>query len=242
MLDIFDGEQPVGTGVLIDQSGHVVTAAHCLARYPDPRAAGADFSLAEATLYRVGRYGRSKKAAFAVLLGFEPVLDVAILHILDGTYYDAPEAWWKQGERLLKQLLPVGLAEWDALKTRFPVRVLDRKSGWLRATAKTQPGWKTISLEGLSAPIVGGTSGSPVFDDQDRVVGIISCMSVAGTPGKIEGRCLQSTAVNLQSSLPPWLTRQREITKALNTLVERERRLSRSYLRQLQRQMPVTSG
>jgi Trypsin-like peptidase domain len=161
-------DQPVAQGVLVP-GGFIFTAAHCI----NWEVTDAAMALGDRYIEKIrARNGSVYKVGPCAV---EPVLDIAALAALDGqVFFHECEAF----ERFCEETEPVPLST-DNFQDGVPVpiRVLTHTGAWVSGRASRYGyGWLlagNIWVE-FDASIQGGTSGSPVIDDNGLLVGVIS--------------------------------------------------------------------
>jgi S1-C subfamily serine protease len=144
-------ETVVGSGVIIDRDGQVLTNAHVV-----DGAASLSVTL------------DSKEKAPARVLGLDPVLDIALLRLETSTPLTTARlgdsTTLKVGEEVVAIGNPIGL---DQTMTRGIVSGLNR----------VLPGISDQPLIQTDAPINPGNSGGPLFDRCGNVIGINTFLS-----------------------------------------------------------------
>jgi len=195
-----------GMGFVVeDGSGtrYVITAAHCVRHHCRYLARGAGN-----TDLLVGVSSFCSSAApllMACAVSWEPCADIAVLGLETLSGAISPD-WQALNEFLEAHTpAPVRLDVGSIGRKRFRVRVCQHTGEWISGIA--DGAWvygKTPSIIGVrvpkSQPILGGTSGSPVFDDAGRVIGVIS--TTPELDGKPTGEALLSC---LAGALPGWM-------------------------------------
>ena len=128
----------------------------------------------------------------------EPVEDVAVLGALD-----APEHA-ERFEDFCKRATPLKLCDEEfALFDPFPVHVFTHEGEWVSGRAQQGQTNGTALHVAFEEPIPGGTSGSPVINNDGEVVGIISWVSEPNSSRQCGG-----SAPRPLLTLPVWIVRQ----------------------------------
>ena len=175
---------------------YIITAAHCLPKMPSRDAPGSDQVV-------VSIQGVcSSLAAKVVVIGADSCLDMAILsdRTLDGGHL--PRQDYDNLRTLFHGLepAPLNLDEPETGST-FGVHIYSHERCWLSGTANVL----TLNHHRLDVTFrksdlcpKPGTSGSPVFDDEGRVVGLVSMSSESPSDRSAD-------VVRLAAVLPGWM-------------------------------------
>jgi hypothetical protein len=176
----------------------IITAAHCLPRFPRPHPAG---YLAERTYQRIlGPLGE-KPTVWAGLLFADPIADIAVLGSPENQELsEQAEAY----ERLFDGAHPLPIVDPPARRPERPrvgeewkpyapgrgaVRLLSLDGKWIKARVLRHKRCLTVEPEEL---VVSGMSGSPILSPDGGAIGAVS----NGSMNPI-----------LTESLPAWLLR-----------------------------------
>jgi hypothetical protein len=163
----------------------ILTAAHCLPQLPDA-------AVQEEGYVTVGPHRTLAHVVFA-----DPCADVAVL--------DAPDDQQRPEEAEAFNEL---VATLPALSLRLDIppflhrehaHILTHERTWLTAIAEFVGFYQRslfLTLEDKNARIPAGTSGSPIFDDHARVIGVVSIASMT------DASCHGAFAAH---ALPTWL-------------------------------------
>ena len=202
-----------GQGVLVKNS-LIVTAAHCIDYKCDGSMVLEDFFIEEIKTLQ-GK--KLKVTPWAV----EPVKDIAILGSLDGqSFYDEANEF----EEFCEKTKPVSLC-FDSLKSshKFPIYIYTHKKTWIKGEAARYGPNKESPSIGIQAneQIEGGTSGSPIINEQGQLVAIVSNSKV-GIP-------YDGSAPRPHLALPAWASRSIRRGHVLyDELTPEEKELGRS--------------
>lgn len=171
----------VGSGIILDTTGHVITNNHVVA--------GAEQNRVEVTL-------ADGRLFFADILGTDTVTDLALLQLIDVPADLHPASLGNSdevrvGDAVLAVGNPLGLTN---TATTGIVSALDRPvtaggSGDLERT--------TTNAIQIDAAVNPGNSGGPVFDATGRVIGVTS--SIASLSGGLTG---QAGSIGLGFAIP----------------------------------------
>jgi hypothetical protein len=154
-----------GQGVLVT-NGFILTAAHCISANYDGRMAQGDYFIEEIETTR----GKLKATPYAV----EPVSDIAVLGPLDDQEFCDEVT---QFEDFCEKTKPLRLClKKFAWRFEFPIWIYTHKKTWIKGKAenfsiKKNP--STISIK-TDKNIEGGTSGSPIINEQGELVAVVS--------------------------------------------------------------------
>ncbi|QJW37654.1 S1C family serine protease [Cellulosimicrobium protaetiae] len=169
-----------GSGVIIDDQGHVVTNNHVVS--------GAENGTVQVTLSD-GRLFEAK------IVGLDPATDLAVVQIVDApddlqpaTLGDSDDV--SVGESVLAVGNPLGLAN---TATTGIVSAVDRP-----VSASGEEGGTSVVTNAIQidAAINPGNSGGPLFDAQGRVIGITSSIATLSSGGT------QSGSIGLGFAIP----------------------------------------
>jgi hypothetical protein len=184
-----------GRGFVFESDAHrytqryVLTAAHCLPRYPAPNR---DWSSAYKNL--LGPLGRKRRTIWAECIFVDPVADVAILGSPDN------QELWQQAtayEMLMEAATPLSLGCYEA----GPVFMMSRDTTNLVSGVPRLPGM-VMWIPECDGPIQGGMSGSPIVTLEGVAVSLVSLSS--GTKD-IEEHTECGPSPVLSDRLPAWL-------------------------------------
>lgn len=191
LVKVRHGKGSWGTGFIVEH-GFIITACHCLPRLPDPMRMGEDH-----ILLQIKRFSAKRPEALVEAAYLDPCGDVAVLRSLDNqAACDEAEKF----ERIIDNLIPlkVNLEPLQRFK-KVRVHVRTFRGEWLSGEA-TVVGHSArhlpIRLDNQKARISGGTSGSPVFDDQGNVIGVMTASTLNNPDGQ---------AFALPDYLPYWI-------------------------------------
>jgi hypothetical protein len=181
--------KPVAQGVLVP-GGYILTAGHCINWEGTGAMALGDWYV---ETIQASDGAQHKVSPCAV----EPMTDIAVLAAVDGQeMFEECHAFEEfceatepvpvseddfPGAKVKKLRVPKGrsLPSFDYKDPPLiPVHVLTHKGAWITGTAQrfgplNAPPAGSVAVT-FSAPIEGGTSGSPVIDDNGLLVGVIS--------------------------------------------------------------------
>jgi putative serine protease PepD len=149
-----------GTGFVVDQDGTIVTNSHVVGSADEVRV----------------RFGDSGRALRAEVLGSDPSVDIAVLHVdpsSAGTLYPlalADSDKVKVGDTAIAIGNPLGL---DRTATSGIVSGLGRE-------IRAPNGFQIDKVIQTDAPINPGNSGGPLLDSQGRVIGVNSQIATSG--------------------------------------------------------------
>lgn len=185
LLRMYRGKyRPIGRGVLVP-GGFVLTAAHNVRWSVDGRMAGGGSHV------EVVETCNGERFAMAVT-AVEPVADIAVLEAMDDQAApddaEAFDNWCDSTEpvpisrRLNSATTSSRLSVQAALRnSEDGLYILTHTSGWLRGAVFLNP--HTLRRRGdlrldVEAPILKGTSGSPIVDSSGELVGLVSTAKV----------------------------------------------------------------
>jgi len=149
-----------GTGFVVDTQGTIVTNSHVVGSSKEVRV----------------RFGDSGRALRAQVMGSDPSVDIAVLHVdpsSTGTLYPLPLAdsdKVKVGDSAIAIGNPLGL---DRTATSGIVSGLGRE-------IRAPNGFQIDKVIQTDAPINPGNSGGPLLDERGRVIGVNSQIATAG--------------------------------------------------------------
>lgn len=175
---------------------YIITAAHCLPRFPPPHRA----TYAKKKMYRklLGPLGAAP-SIWGECLFADPVSDLAVLGRPSGQDFGETvvEAW----DDFIEEVEPLDLNPDDQ-----PTRgwMLSLKRQWMPCTIHTTR-YGHLIVKGTAGSIVAGMSGSPILSDNRRVVGVVS----------ITGHWPQA---HLPNTLPQWLAQQLTATSQRSSM------------------------
>jgi putative serine protease PepD len=149
-----------GTGFVVDSDGTIVTNSHVVGNADEVRV----------------RFGDSGRALRAEVMGSDPSVDIAVLHI------DPSSAG---------RLYPLSLADSDQVKVGDTAIAIGNPLGLDRTVTsgiisglgreiRAPNGFQIDKVIQTDAPINPGNSGGPLLDSQGRVVGVNSQIATAG--------------------------------------------------------------
>jgi len=193
-----DEGKPQGVGCLMGE--YVLTAAHCIPRAPDAMQPGEDFLMVE-----VAPLHNPEQRMGLFVVGYEPCVDVALLSTstLSGTEIPSHEhrqhftALCLKIEEAGAQLVPdlSDLAPTEETRVHF----LNHRGQWAGGRLDViSPDAPRPSVY-LDTPgsVSGGTSGTPVFSESGKVLGVISDSQSTG-----EAAAHSATIAYLKNTLP----------------------------------------
>jgi hypothetical protein len=188
----------VGTGrgfvVQSTQGTHdrlIITAAHCLPKFPPCH--GASYTHERTYQGLLASLG-DEPSVWTECLFADPIGDIAVIGPPDGQELpDQYEAY----ENLVESANPLMIA--DAPK-QGPAWLLSLDNRWFRCTVRHSGGslWISNAIDGISA----GMSGSPVLWDDGTAIGVV-CTS-AGTSGLDQPHTEGGPNPRLMGNLPGW--------------------------------------
>lgn len=172
----------------------VITAAHCLPRFPP----AASISHTEERNYSelLGSLGEDAPKVWAECLFADPIGDIAVLGPPDGELvHDEADAY----DALTADVLPLRIA---AALDGAPAWLLTLDRQWMRCVVEDAGG--ALWNQNPAPPIMGGMSGSPILnEDGGSAIGVV-CSSGSDDAGfNISGPNPQ-----LVENLPGWLLRE----------------------------------
>jgi putative serine protease PepD len=149
-----------GTGFVVDSDGTIVTNSHVVGNADEVRV----------------RFGDSGRALRAEVLGTDPSVDIAVLHVEPSqagqlhplTFADSDQV--KVGDTAIAIGNPLGL---DRTATSGIVSGLGRE-------IRAPNGFQIDKVIQTDAPINPGNSGGPLLDSRGRVIGVNSQIATAG--------------------------------------------------------------
>lgn len=168
------GSDRPGMGVFTPAT-HIITVAHVLPKLPDPEVhAQLDRGTEDRVVLPCFPFEQPVEALDFSVLSVDPCNDIAVLGLEDKWNNPGVERW----TRFSTNLQPPQL-RFEAFKKgeELRVHIFTHLGVWLTAYAKIEnPTAPTvlIALRPRSARVIPGTSGSPAFDEQGRVVGIVN--------------------------------------------------------------------
>lgn len=192
LVDVLPGRRARAMGFrLVDEL--IATACHCLPRghgkviLPNPDLLGDD----DQSLLRVRQRG-TRAIAYSVVVAADPCSDLALLGggTLAGT--DLPGRSATAFANLISRLEPA-FPELEPSRD-VPVFIYTHQDRWIEGVAKS-----SFIFFGRRTRVVGGTSGAPVFNQDGRVVGIVSFSNANGPDARM---CV------LADHLPGWVLRK----------------------------------
>jgi hypothetical protein len=194
---------------VLTHAGHILTAAHCLPRQPDPEYYALVDPGREQWVWVTCCGLRDKSVRFEfVVLYSDPCHDVAILSKFDPELEQhccPPE---QDPWRRLRSALGYRWLRLDLPKRgmKVAIGIWTHENLWLTGTwtisGSTDP-VATIALERPDSRVEVGTSGAPVFDEEGRVLGIVNKTMDGKDP---QGQMVQTVQMAvLAAALPPWV-------------------------------------
>ncbi|WP_454041357.1 S1C family serine protease [Cellulosimicrobium sp. Marseille-Q8652] len=169
-----------GSGVIIDDQGHVVTNNHVVAGAVDDTV---QVTLSDGRLFE------------ATIVGLDPATDLAVVQITDApddlqpaTLGDSDDV--SVGESVLAVGNPLGLAN---TATTGIVSAVDRPVSASGSEGGTSVVTNAIQIDAAINP---GNSGGPLFDAQGKVIGITSSIATLSSGGS------QSGSIGLGFAIP----------------------------------------
>ena len=177
-----------GTGFRVDD--FIITAAHCLPRYPtfdNP-------AFVPVWGHKKGPVRGVKVMGMSIFADADS--DLAILSCHDDH--------WEEYDNLLSQLTPLQLAQ-KPMRTNVPVcaHVYGSKDKWINGNAVVH-GIATSNVE-FSKDIPSGTSGGPLINRYGQVIGVAS-----HGPTRIKSKYDTMTFAFLPNALPVWVLKRLE--------------------------------
>jgi S1-C subfamily serine protease len=173
------------------EKAYIVTAAHCLPHPPDPVAQ-------EEAYVEIGPRGIPALIVFA-----DPCADVALLDAPDNQALpDEVDAFDELVDALPALSLRLDIPSQTgppSASTAERAHILTHEGRWLTGVAHfggSYQRWLTLRFDDETGRIPSGTSGSPIFDDDARVIGVVQI----GARTHPEGR-----SAFLTHALPAWL-------------------------------------
>lgn len=195
LVTVYQTDDGTGMGVLTCND-LILTAAHCLPRMPD---------LDDPHFDRVRvkfRPFSGNDQGVALVVGADACLDLAILSdrtVMNGSF-EGNEG--QDFRTCLAQLDPAELLLQDLpINTAIPIHILSHKKVWISGEAivySSEDRFLDVTPDEQSDLIEPGTSGAPVFDNNGRVIGIVSSSS------DLDGADRSATAAWLPMALPGW--------------------------------------
>jgi V8-like Glu-specific endopeptidase len=172
-------------------NGFLITNCHCLPRTPDPREQD------DMVVVTVKTLATRSKSAKAAAIYADPCGDIAVLGPLDEQAFSHEADKYRT---LIEKLPPVKINVRALSRlTKFRVHVRSVKGKWLSGQAFVA-GYEgrtlTVQLEDKKARIPGGTSGSPVVNDDGLAVGVLKIGAETSA---------EYSALALPDYLPMWL-------------------------------------
>lgn len=161
-----------GRGFVIeaDNARLIVTAAHCLPHFPPCH--GGSYTEERTYPNLVGRIG-DEPSIWAECLFADPIGDIAVLGCPDGQELFEQ---WEAYEELLETASPLRVSEAQRTMSAW---LLGLDGIWSRCTVRHVGG--PLWIEGATAGIRGGMSGSPILADDATAIGVV-CLG-----GAVEG-------------------------------------------------------
>ena len=178
-----------GSGVIIDEAGHVVTNNHVVASAADDTV---QVTLTDGRLYD------------ASIVGLDPSTDLAVVQVVDPPEDLVPAALGDSedvtvGEPVMAVGNPLGLAN---TVTTGIVSALDRPVSASSGDVSSAGDIVVTNAIQIDAAINPGNSGGPLFDAQGRVIGITSSIATLSSGGS------QSGSIGLGFAIPVNLARE----------------------------------
>jgi S1-C subfamily serine protease len=178
-----------GRGFLV-AGGYILTAAHCVPSSIDGQMALGDH-------YLIKIIAANGNQLTGEVVAVEPVSDIALIGMPDDQVFPDKAS---QFERFAESTAALHLcADEFPFGESFPIHVFTHEGAWITGMAAQ---WKqnahTLHME-TQPPIMGGTSGSAVFNDQGDVIGVVSTATDADIDSESSGTCSRPC-----QSLPVW--------------------------------------
>jgi hypothetical protein len=164
-----------GRGFVIEtnQARYVITAAHCLPRFPRTSPT-AQLSATFGEL--LGTLGNAA-SVWAECLFVDPVADIAVLGSPD------PQMLWNEAdayEKLVERQKPLSVGD---MPDEIEIMVFDLEGRWITGRATAEPPLGSIWLSDVVGGIKGGMSGSPIILGNGTAVGVVSTShGIVGDP------------------------------------------------------------
>lgn len=180
-----------GTGFVAVGCGYIFTAAHCLPGFVDPV-----LSPGDPLCVKVCDFNGSDESVLSLVRFMEPCSDIAILGSASWRFdlYNLPDGDEDAYAEFLARRPPLALSvDDDEMRGPFDVHVFTVEREWLSGQAEANP-FTPFLATSFNQMLPAGTSGAPVFDDEGRVVGLVTHTTNTGECG----------VVWLAGALPRW--------------------------------------